>query len=515
MAIKLINTHTLLLAFNLLVYCSKANPKSFIRTDSTIHIKILYKEATKQDTLTISIGQNMLTTLARNGDGDRRQKYKAVQNERGYYQFEIPVHQSCGYFDLSKNRTTQDESTLYNMVPIMDPQFWELGDSITINLKFTESILGGGAVCTFYGRGSAKYNLCNDLYHFNLQLKTPIKVSEIWPPGWDGNILEYENFDSIPTIISAKLKVLDSRKDSLTNESYNVIKANLLYSSKGAWFSQILNFGRNGKLKKLNNKTQQAFLNRFNSSFDASNNYKIEDKYLINSIDFLYFLQKRFQASSVLNTGKYSPEWIYNALKKYPISNEIKETLIMREFAHSAVFAHNLGQIYDDAQTIIKNKQYLGLLKEFRSRVPGQTFTDFSLKDLNDSIKTLSNYKNKVILIDFWFTGCGHCEDYYRDILSKVEQKLQKNPKVIFLSISIDKSKIVWKQSVEKGIYTSKDAENLYTNGQMDQHPIIRINNIPGYPFLILLDKDSKIKSFNSADLHEEKSLTKSIMDLL
>lgn len=479
-----------------------------------IYLKIYYREATVKDTLTISIGNNMLDDLNGLGGGDKRSKYKSVLNNDGCFTFEIPIYRSCGYFDIIKNRIL-GEFAHSNVIAIVTSQFWEAGDNITIHLSFTEKGLGGNADCNFSGKGSEKYELVNNFNHFKPFLKGIPILNESWPSDWDGNILEYDKFDAISSITSAKLNLLETFKSKLTTNAYYVLKGNIIYSSKSGFFSKVESFGRKSGLSKLDNLTRKAYLKRFNCSFDFPDNYKIDNKYLINSLDYLYFLRNKLQAASALYTGFYSPEWIYEGIKKYNTSNDIKEVLIIKELSSSRLYPENLAWYYNDARQIIRDSIYLKLLEELERRTPGRKFTDFQLKDLNGNIKTLESYKGKIVLMDFWFTGCGYCEIYYKNVLSKVEEKLKSNPKVVFLSISIDKDEKLWKRSINEGNYTSKEAENLYTNGLRENHPIIKFNNITGYPCIILLDRDGRIILYNSNNLRDEKSILTSIMALM
>lgn len=65
----------------------------------------------------------------------------------------------------------------------------------------------------------------------------------------------------------------------------------------------------------------------------------------------------------------------------------------------------------------------------------GKKAPDFSLKDLNGKVVKLSDFKNKIVIIDFWATWCGPCRKGIPDLVS-----LQKTygKDVVILGITVD-----------------------------------------------------------------------------
>jgi hypothetical protein len=112
----------------------------------------------------------------------------------------------------------------------------------------------------------------------------------------------------------------------------------------------------------------------------------------------------------------------------------------------------------------------------------------------------LSDFKGKVVVMDFWFTGCINCMNFYRTSLSGAEQQFAHRPDVVFISICIDKEKSTWLRSLEKGRYASKKSVNLYTEGLGDQHPVIKRYKVIAYPQPVVINKQGKIVS-NAGDL--------------
>jgi len=176
------------------------------------------------------------------------------------------------------------------------------------------------------------------------------------------------------------------------------------------------------------------------------------------------------------------------------------------------------GFVADDitnSLTYVKNPDFRELLKRINSRnTTGAIAPNFTLENKDNKLVNLKQFKGKVVILDFWFTGCGACRDL-APILFKLEEKFQ-NQNVVFVSISIDKDKNRWLGSLKENLYSSPLSTNLYTGGKGDLHPIITHYDVSGFPTLILIDKNGDLgpnpkdpRTDNGKDLIEkiEKTL--------
>lgn len=190
----------------------------------------------------------------------------------------------------------------------------------------------------------------------------------------------------------------------------------------------------------------------------------------------------------------------YYGLKKYYIG-ELRDkvvTYFILKLANSAIPPY----LINDALLTARTRYCLSEIKLFAgSNLQGKPAYIFSLPDRNDKLVKLSDFIGKVVFIDFWFTGCFACADYFKTHVSKVKEKFKLNPNVVFISISIDASKSKWIEGVSMGIYTTIDNINLYTEGKGADHLVVKRYNISSYPSPILIDKEGKIISNDKVTL--------------
>ncbi len=139
-----------------------------------------------------------------------------------------------------------------------------------------------------------------------------------------------------------------------------------------------------------------------------------------------------------------------------------------------------------------KNNFYKRIVQEYKQveqyLQPGKPFYKFALPDTTGKLHKLEDFNGKIIVLDFWFTGCPGCK-LISPVLEKVEEEI-KNDGIQFISINVDKAEI-WKIGI--GEYSSKSSLQLYTQDQRFNHPIIEFAKIPSYPSLIVLDKNGNL----------------------
>ena len=90
---------------------------------------------------------------------------------------------------------------------------------------------------------------------------------------------------------------------------------------------------------------------------------------------------------------------------------------------------------------------------------PGQSAPDFTLSDPDGQSVSLSQFKGKVVLMDFWASWCSPCIGDL-GILRKIKEQVAAQP-VVFLNVSLDANEGAWKRAIAKhqiqGVHVRSD----------------------------------------------------------
>jgi len=155
------------------------------------------------------------------------------------------------------------------------------------------------------------------------------------------------------------------------------------------------------------------------------------------------------------------------------------------------------GRLYSVAEESLKGKT-LGEENKKLLEEATKKLSELNLLTLDGEEVKLSDYKGKVVLVNFWASWCPPCKEEM-PIFEKVYQKYSDKNFVI-LAVNMDTSEGAMKGFLEKNRYS---------------FPIVRIKgeaglNIPGLPTSYLVDKDGSVKKIRLGVYRElEEDLSK------
>jgi|SRR5713101_4553831 len=163
----------------------------------------------------------------------------------------------------------------------------------------------------------------------------------------------------------------------------------------------------------------------------------------------------------------------------------MKKTVLIVVIVAAAV----AGTIFADKATRIKAKPHTRMSEPGA----GTVAPDFSAKDLNDKDVTLSQFKGKVVLVNFWATWCGPCR-IEMPWLIEMQQKYGDRGFTV-LGVAMDEE---GKSAVAP--FIEKERYDVGGKSVPVNYPIVlgsdalaeKFGGLLGYPTSILIGRDGK-----------------------
>lgn len=164
----------------------------------------------------------------------------------------------------------------------------------------------------------------------------------------------------------------------------------------------------------------------------------------------------------------------------------------------SPLFANRVGELeaaYNKLQSPAKKLVYVNNLEQFiataKIGMVGSQAMDFTQNDVNGKPVSLSSFKGKYVLVDFWASWCGPCRGENPNVVSAYQKYKSKNFTV--LGVSLDQSKPNWLKAISDDNLEWTHVSDL----QYWNNSAARMYHIETIPMNLLIDPTGKIIAKN------------------
>jgi thiol-disulfide isomerase/thioredoxin len=381
-----------------------------------------------------------------------------------------PVHLSISY--IARNNDDRHATNKLNRLSLFN-YYLEAGDNIFIS-EDDENY-------RFYGRGAKKFRVINALNDLQKKLYTGIK--------WGDPSEAKRYFLKHDTLLLERMRLIKSEKKSLSENIFFLLQADVSgdYLSRVEFINSMLPKSLISIAKK-NIKGYKSIVPKSILNFhelDRHDIIKLSGNYASGIIT-----RYKFDSCTYVN----KPLSIFKSynffLQHY--SGTIEQRLLLSVIYLGKDSGNDLYPLVNTAIGRVDYPPFKELLNSLKSnRLAGADAYSFNLPDTSGKFHKLRELKGKVILLDFWFTGCGICLQS-APFLKKIEEHFKDEPFVV-ITVSLDNKIKVWKETIKSHKYTSENTIDLFTEEKAFNHPIAKYYFIDGCPTFILIDKAGKL----------------------
>ncbi|TSD64139.1 TlpA family protein disulfide reductase [Inquilinus sp. KBS0705] len=135
-------------------------------------------------------------------------------------------------------------------------------------------------------------------------------------------------------------------------------------------------------------------------------------------------------------------------------------------------------------QELTAFKSRIGKPAESPFFTTGKDINPFAVTDIYGKKIGKANWKNKIVVLNFWFVGCVPCRNEIPE-LNKLVAKYAGNPNVIFLGIALDHE-----TEIKEFLKSNTFNYQLVADGKQ-YAGLFKINS---YPTNVVIDKEGKVK---------------------
>jgi peroxiredoxin len=183
----------------------------------------------------------------------------------------------------------------------------------------------------------------------------------------------------------------------------------------------------------------------------------------------------------------------------------------------SSFLLHITAQMLDNP--IVLEQRYLSLAEGIRNSFMGKSLNefiafnkvgavgtealDFTQNDPNDKPVSLSSFKGKYVLIDFWASWCGPCRKENPNVVKAYKKFQDKNFTILGVSLDRPGQKEAWLKAIKQDQLNWTQVSDL----QFWNNSAAVLYHVQGIPQNFLIDPNGKIVGRNLRGVELEEKL--------
>ncbi|UAY55709.1 TlpA disulfide reductase family protein [Arachidicoccus terrestris] len=151
------------------------------------------------------------------------------------------------------------------------------------------------------------------------------------------------------------------------------------------------------------------------------------------------------------------------------------------------------NQLTPEVQETKEGKQMATLIRGLSANKVGDVALNFTLPDPTGKMVSLSDFRGKYVLLDFWATWCGPCLEEMPNVANAYRKYHDKNFEIIGVSLDRPDTKALWKKMIkDKHMDWVQVSDLKWWNSEA-----ALLYNIQGVPANFLIDPEGKVIAVN------------------